>query len=443
MELRDDLARRIERREAILSVIGLGYVGIPLACAFAAAGFRVRGLDIDPVRIRLLAAGGHPLDPAEPGLDRAVSEAVTSGRMTVATDPSTIRDADVHLIVVDTPIDGDGRPDARPLQAACATAAAALRRGTLVVVESTVAPGTMDAVVRSAVEAGSGLRVEEDVFLGHCPERVMPGVLLRNIRSMSRVCGGSSPATAELVAALYRHVVSAELTPTDLLTAETVKTAENAWYDVNIAFANEVALICEAIGADAARVRELVNRSPGRNMLVPGSGVGGACIPKDPWLLVAAAPTVEARLIRAARGVNDSMPTHVARLVREALTRHGRAMSEARIAILGAAYRPDTRDDRNSPTAPLVRSLRADGAEVRVHDPYILEHRRALADIAAGADAAVVMVAHQEYRRMDLVALRGSMRTPVLVDGRRAIDAGAARSAGFTYLAVGRPPAWS
>src|SRR5205807_9712185 len=186
---------------------------------------------------------------------------------------------------------------------------------------------------------------------GHCPERVMPGRLIRNLRTMSRVCGGTTPETAETMVALYRHIVEAELDPADAVTADLVKTAENAYRDVNIAFANELALICESVGADVLVVRDLVNKSPGRAVLLPGTGVGGHCIPKDPWLLAAGAgESASVRLIPAARAVNDGMPSHVAGLVAHGLAAHGRAIPGSRIAVLGYAYLENTGDTRNSPS---------------------------------------------------------------------------------------------
>lgn len=442
-DLRAELRSRIDHLEATIGVVGLGYVGLPVACSFAAGGSRVVGLDIDETRVRAISTGANPLDADEPGLSDLIREATSRGRLSVSTDASLLREAEVFLIAVETPVGDDHLPIYDALRAACRTLAPALRPGALVVVESTVSPGTTGGLVREELEAGSGLVCERDLYLGHCPERLMPGKLLHNIRMLHRVCGGSSPATADLVVALYRNIVSGDLDPAELVTAELVKTAENAYYDVNIAFANEVALICEEVGADVSRVRALVNKSPGRNMLVAGAGVGGACIPKDPWLLAAAPGRVRARLIAEARHVNDGMPAHVVDLARAGLARHDRTLAGSRIAVLGVAYREDTKDDRNSPTVALVRALRDEGAIVSLHDPHVPAYQGPLASVTDGADAVLVMVAHEPYRRLDAPALRRGMRTPVLVDGRRVLDPAAAEAAGLTYLAVGRAARWS
>jgi UDP-N-acetyl-D-mannosaminuronic acid dehydrogenase len=342
------------------------------------------------------------------------------------------------LINVETPVDHDHRPRYAALAAACRQLGPVLQKGALVIVESTIAPGTIDQVVRPLLEEASGMRAHADFYLGACPERVMPGKLLSNLRGMSRVCGGGTPETAQTMLALYRQIVQAELDAADPLTAELVKTTENAYRDVQIAFANEVALICEACGADVWRVRELVNKSPSRAMHLPGSGVGGHCIPKDPWLLAhAAAGAAPVPLIRAARAVNDRMPLHVAEITAAAVGEAGRRMAQSRIAILGFAYLENSDDTRNSPSAACVARLRELGAEVVIHDPWVAEYQGELLERVRGCDAVVAMVGHRAYQGLDLDALRAALRTLILVDGRGLFDAARVRAAGFIYRGVG------
>jgi UDP-N-acetyl-D-mannosaminuronic acid dehydrogenase len=255
---------------------------------------------------------------------------------------------------------------------------------------------------------------------------------------MHRVVGGMSPDAAELAVAFYRHVVQADLDPVDCVTAEIVKTAENAYRDVQIAFANEMALICEDLGADVWQVRDLVNKSPYRAMHLPGAGVGGHCIPKDSWLLIAwGSDDLNAKLMPAARAVNDSMPQHMVDLTRQALQTVGVALDGARIAVLGYAYLENSDDTRNSPTVPFVEALRAAGAEVVIHDPFVREYATDLSRVVSGADCAVVMVRHDEYEDLELDRLRNQLRHAVLVDGRNAFDKQQARAAALTYVGVG------
>lgn len=432
------LREKIERKQAVIGVIGLGYVGLPVAAAFAGVGFTVVGVDVKEERVGLINAGISPISGHEPGLAELLAEVARSGRLRATTDYAALAAADVVLINVETPVDEDHQPHYAALTAACRRLGAALQPGALVIVESTTAPGTMDKVVRPLLEEASGGKLGVDFYLGACPERVMPGKLLANLRQMSRVCGGNTPETAATMVALYRHIVDAELDVADAVTAELVKTAENAYRDVQIAFANEVALICEAAGADVWRVRELVNKSPGRQMLRPGAGVGGHCIPKDPWLLAYGAQGRAAvRLLPAARAVNESMPYHMADLLAAGLADAGRTLAGSRIAILGYAYLENSDDARNSPSAVLIDYLQAQGSAVVAHDTWVVGYQGDVWQVLRGSDAAVLMVAHDEYRALPLPRLAATLRTPLLVDGRRVFAAQAARDAGLIFRGVG------
>ncbi len=434
-----ELRQRIEQKEARLGVIGLGYVGLPVAVLFAEAGFDVLGVEIRADKVEQINAGLCPIGGEEPGLAERLAEVVQAGRLRATTDYARLQDQDVVLICVETPVDEERKPRYEALRSALRSLGPVMKEGALVIVESTIAPRTMQDVVLPLLEETSGKRCNEGFYLGHCPERVRPGRLLRNLREMSRVVGGVTPETAETMAALYRQVVRADLDLTDCLTAELVKTVENAYRDVQIAFANEVALICEAVGGDVWKVRELVNKVPERQMHLPGSGVGGHCIPKDPWLLAyAAREKTPLRLIPAARAVNDSMPLHVAELLGDALAEAGLPLAGARVAVLGYAYLEESDDARNSPSEVLINCLRAFGAEVVVHDPWVAEYQGDLWERVRGCDAVVVMVGHRAYRELDLEKLGAALAHKVLVDGRGLFADRSLSSSGWIYRCVGR-----
>ncbi|HEY8076605.1 MAG TPA: nucleotide sugar dehydrogenase, partial [Labilithrix sp.] len=310
-----ELSARVASRSARIGVVGLGAVGVAVAAAFAGAGFAVVGVDVDPSRVANLGAED------EPDLAELLATVIQSGRLVATTDFAALAEADVVLVAVATPVI-DRRPDLSALTLACESITSVAKDGALVIVESTLPPGTCERVLAPILGAR--------LHLGHAPERVMPTRRLANLRRVPRMCGAASREIAEAMATLYATIGDGRIDRTDWLTAELAKTAENTYRDVNIAFANELAAICEAHGADFRAVRELVNRSPGRDVLLAGPGVGGACLPKDPWLLVAGAgaPTP---LVAAARAVNDAMPSRVVAKLEETLG----VLEGARIVLLG------------------------------------------------------------------------------------------------------------
>lgn len=419
-----ELKKRIEAKQAKIAVIGLGYVGLPVAARFAQVGFDVLGIDRLDERVERISRGENPIEGNEPGLAELLKDVASSGMLKATTDYALLKQRDVVLIAVETPVDQDHKPRYQALRGVLESLAPNLKTGALVIVESTIAPGTMRNLVEPTLEQKSGKKAGQDFFLGNCPERVMPGKLLENLRTLDRVVGGGTPETAEVMVSLYRQVVEGDLDATDSITAELVKTVENAYRDVQIAFANEVALISEAVGGDAWKVRELVNKSPGRNMLLPGAGVGGHCIPKDPWLLASAVDgkTVPLRLIPAARAVNDGMPVHMVELLKKGLEAKGAKLKGSKILIMGYAYLENSDDTRNSPSATLVGELQKAGAEAVVHDPFVREYQGDLLQMAKGCDAAVLMVKHEEYKPYLLTELSKLLAYQVLVDGRKLFE---------------------
>ena len=426
-----------------VAVIGLGYVGIPVAAALASKNVRVVGIDIDPRKVEAVSAGRSPLRGREPGLEELIAKGVASKRLTATTDYASADASDALIVSVETPIDDATHdPEYKALKSALRGLAPHLKRGALVSIESTIAPGTMSGVARPTLERGSRKKAGRDFHLVHCPERVTAGKLLHNLTTLDRVIGAADERGRRKAFALYSKFVEGNLHATDWLSAEISKTAENAYRDVQIAFANEVALICEELGANAFRIRELVNTCPGRDMLAPGAGVGGHCIPKDSWLLVAPVVNQKPVLIPAAREINDYMPTRMAQLVEEAMREAGRRIRGSRVAVLGFAYRENTDDARNSPAIPLIRELRHRGADVTIHDPFARGQRgfkvtREIRTAVKGADCVALVTAHDAYRRLDLAKLRRWLRHRAIVDGRNAFD-GSLVKRGFVYRAIGK-----
>ncbi len=427
-----------------VAVVGLGYVGVPVAAAVAASGADVVGVDIDPGKVRAVNAGRNPLRGKEPGLPELLRDVVAKGRLTASADVTKVAGADVVVVSVETPIDAATHdPQYRALKAALVSIGPHLKRGALVSIESTLAPGTMTKVVRPALERASRKRVGRDLSLVHCPERVTAGKLLYNLTNLHRVLGAEDARAAAKAKAFYARFVKGDLHVADWTTAEVAKTAENAYWDVQIAFANEIALIAEELGVDAYRVRELVNTCPYRSMLLPGAGVGGHCIPKDPWLLISPAIAAKPELIPVARSINDYMPRRMAQLVEEALAAAGRRIKGAKVAVLGFAFREGTEDARNTPARPFIQDLRRRGADVVIHDPYARTERgytisRDLEAVLRGADCLAVVTAHDAYRRLDLKKARRLMRHRAIVDGRNVFAGRDIVRAGFVYRGIGK-----
>lgn len=428
-------------QERTVAVVGLGYVGLPLACSFAATGLRTIGHDIVASKVEKIDAGVNPIEGDEPGLSELLSEVHAKGLLRASTDPRALSEADAIFVCVDSPVDENKMPNLKFLRSAVGTIAKNMKKGALLSIESTIPPGTMNRLVIPAVREARAFEPGNDYLLVHCPERVMPGRLLRNIREYDRILGAYDERSAEVAAEYYKRIVDGRMHATTLVNAEITKTAENAYRDVQIAFANEVALICEELGADVFEVRKLVNTCPFRDMHIPGSGVGGYCLPKDPWLLLSSAKNAPKEVIPAARRVNEFMPVHMAELVRKALREAG-IEGRARIAVMGLSFLRDSDDTRNSPSLVIIDAL-AEEHDLIVHDPFVQKSYRAdmvrdLNIALKGADCAVFVTDHSCYKGMDLRKVKDLMRTPVLVDGRNIFDGAGCRELGFTYKGVGK-----
>jgi UDP-N-acetyl-D-mannosaminuronic acid dehydrogenase len=435
-------------------VIGMGYVGIPAAALLAdVPGHKVIGIQRRSRRsgwkIDWINSGKNPFEGDEPGMDELMARVVLDKKTFRVTDDFAVcEEADVILIDVQTPTNTERIPEYLSLRTVSAQAANYLQPGTLVVIESTVAPGTTEQVVKPILEEGSGLRAGEHFHLAFSYERVMPGKLLEYITDFPRVVGGIDEESTRRAVELYRTIVRKQITPTDVLTAELAKTMENAYRDVNIAFANEMARVCEAMGADVYEIRELMNARHDRHMHLAGAGVGGHCLPKDPWLLKFGVDTygafpVAMRLIAVAREINDEMPRHMADLTLAVLAERGIDLAEARITVLGVAYLEDSDDTRNTPAVPLIHLLQEKCASVVAHDPYVrqldgYELTRNLEMALKDADAAVLVTKHKQYFELDPAWLKETMRTPVLIDGRNVFEAERMQTAGLVYRAVGK-----
>lgn len=391
-------------------VVGLGYIGLPTAAMLASRGHEVVGFDINERAVTTINEGRPHF--YEPDLQMLLSAAVQTGRLRAQTTPEA---ADYFIIAVPTPFKEGHKPDMSFVEAATDLVAPLLKRGDLVILESTSPVGATQAMAERLRGARSDLvfpsyqeSTEADVRIAHCPERVMPGQMVRELVSNDRIIGGMTDECAQAALTMYESFVSGQLFLTDCRTAEFVKLIENSYRDVNIAFANELSLICDELSVDVWRAIQLANKHPRVNILQPGAGVGGHCIAVDPHFIIDAAPNT-ARLIRTAREVNDRKPGWVVEQVR-ALALRFRAPV---VACYGLAYKPDVDDLRESPSVEIVRLLaKEDGIRLLVVEPNVKELPQPLRDLRnvslvdadkarQEADIVAFLVAHKPFRRMD------------------------------------------
>lgn len=390
-------------------VVGLGYIGLPTAATLASSGHEVVGVDVrEPVLAAIRAGEAHF---HEPDLQMLLTAAIGAGRLRVEAVPE---EADYFIIAVPTPIDPASAPDMSYVEAAAASIAPVLRKGSTVILESTSPVGATEALGAALAQARLDLRVpryqetidDADIAVCHCPERILPGQMLRELVSNDRIIGGLSIACAEKALALYETFVRGNCYLTDARVAELTKLTENAYRDVNIGFANELSLICDRLGVDVWQVRELANRHPRVSILEPGAGVGGHCIAVDPWFIVHSAPE-EARLIRTARTVNDEKPRRIVKRVSDLAARFKSPV----VACYGLTYKPDVDDVRESPAFEVVEAL---AAQPDLHILVCEPNLAALPDSLAGrpnvrlvdteeaerqADIAVFLVGHRQFKR--------------------------------------------
>ena len=439
------LEKKIKNKSANIVVVGLGYVGLPVACLLAESGYKVAGIDRWQEKVKLINKGVSPIEGREPGLSKLVKNMVSSSQLRVATDYGVCKSADIVLIAVETPVDDKTHlPKYEALRSALNSLGPNLKKGSLVVIESTIAPGTMKNMVAPLLEKESKLKLNKDFYLGHCPERVMPGKLLHNLRNYHRVVGGSTPETSKVMRGLYETYVKGDLDLTDVTTAEVVKTTENYYRDVEIAFANQLALLCEQLGVSVYEARKLVNKVESRNVHMPGAGVGGHCIPKDGYLNVSflrnkrsSKASLSVEMADLARKINDFMPIHTANLALDALRKKKKKLSKSKILILGYAYLENSDDIRNSPSEILIRELRSRTKNILVQDPYIKKYSVKLEKAFKGVDAVILMVSHDQYKKFGLEKMRKLMRTAVLIDGRNMFKKSQAEKLGFVYKGIG------
>lgn len=434
-----------------ICVVGLGRIGLPTAAVFAKAGARVIGADIDPDAVNSVNEGECRFID-EPDLPDLVEEVVAERRLEAKLDVGlAVSMANVVIISVPTPVDAGKAPDYAAVKETSHVIGRTMREGSIVIVESTVGPGTVEDLVRPILESESGLKAGRDFGLASCPERSDPGKIISNLHAVPRVIGAINGQCLGVTAALYEAALGTKvITVSSPKAANAVKLTENLFRDVNIALSNEFSVLFESLGIDTFEVIEACSTKYNFVPHYPGAGVGGPCLPSNSYYLISEGAKVGniPYLVRMAREINDRMPDHVVELVSEALNDVGKTIRGSKVTILGVTYKPNVREIKHTPIEKVCRKLERMGARLSIYDPFYhhetvfgVRCSGSITEAASSSDCVVIGTAHEEFEHLDLVSLsREAGGKLALVDGRGVVEPEAASAAGLAFRGVGRAP---
>lgn len=374
--MKETLLKKIQDKTAVVAVIGLGYVGLPLAVEKAKAGYKTIGFDIQEKRVNMVNEGKNYIGDV---VDAELTELVNNGMLSATTDYSIVKEADFIAICVPTPLDEYKHPDISYVKNSAIEISKYLKRGTIVVLESTTYPGTTEELLLPILEQGSGLKCGQDFYLAFSPERVDPGNLIYKTKNTPKVVGGVGKDATEIAAAMYRNVLQGEVFEVSSpKVAEMEKLLENTYRNINIGLVNELAIICNKMGINVWEVIEAAKTKPyGFQAFYPGPGIGGHCIPLDPYYLAWKAREYDyhTQLIETSGIINDSMPQYVVERASKILNRFKKPLNGSKVLILGVAYKQDIDDYRESPAIKVIENFEKEGSIVKYYDPYIDEYK--------------------------------------------------------------------
>lgn len=421
-----------------LAVVGLGYVGLPIAILADKKGYKVTGIDICKEKVDLINKGIVPF------VDKNLTVSIKSSKITATTDFNLISDSDIIIICVPTPVYSNHKPDLTPVISSCEAISKYLKKGQLVILESTVNPGVCEDTVLPILEKGSNLKCGVDFHLAHCPERINPGDEKYDVSNIARVVGSTSEIGLEKALNFYRSIISADIKPMKTIKeAEAVKIVENCFRDVNIAFVNELAMSFSKLGIDIKNVIEGATTKPYSFMPhYPGCGVGGHCIAVDPYYLIEYARTnsgFEHKLLALSREINNGMPAFTVDTLISAFKEANIDPKTAKVTVLGLSYKGDIDDCRESPSFEVIEHLIKEGIKPRIFDPYVkkLSNVETLEEAVKNADAIVITTAHKEFKALepDYLIANG---VKIVIDGRNCLDKDKYKKSTLTYHGIGR-----
>ena len=412
-----------------ICIVGLGYIGLPTATMFSCYGHKVIGVDVNEKVVNNINKGKIIIE--EPNLEELVEDVVKKGNLIASISP---KESDVFIISVPTPIKDDKTSDMSYVISATKSIVKYLKEGNIVILESTSPVGTTEEVVKPIIEE-SGLKVGRDIMLGYCPERVIPGKIIYELKSNDRVIGGIDKKSAEEIRKIYKTIVDGNIYLTDCKTAELCKLMENTYRDVNIALSNELLLICDKLNINVWEVIEYSNKHPRVNLHTPGPGVGGHCLAVDPWFIIEKEPELS-NIIKSSRLLNDSMPEYVYNKIDKILQKD----KSKKITILGITYKANTDDMRESPIIKLIDKLLKNNYNVKVFDPYIKDFQincQSILEACKDSDLLILGVNHDYFKNLPLDEIKTTMKGNLILDTRNFLDKKEVEKSGFIYKLLG------
>ena len=412
-----------------ISVLGMGYIGLPTACMLANSGFEVLGVDIDEEIINKLNFGKLHIE--EPELEKIFLSAFKNKRLKVSLE---LEKSDVFIIAVPTPLDHQNKADLSYVISAANKIRDKIEKGNLVILESTSPPGTTRNIVGKIITSSTGLLAGKDYYLAFCPERVLPGKIVYELESNDRIVGGIDKKSAEITEDIYKTFVKGKIFLTDLETSEFVKLTENTYRDINIAFANELSLICRDYGIDVREVIKYANMHPRVNILNPGPGVGGHCIAVDPWFILENTGRKDT-LIEKSRNINNNMPFIISGRVAEIVNKY----KEPRVTIFGLSYKENVGDIRESPAVVINNELTKKGIKVSIYDPLVTNTKynlSGLEDSIDDSDLILLFSGHSVFKEIDLASVSDLMRNRNIFDTRNFFNKETVEKLGFNYYNI-------
>ena len=447
MSSHNDVEKSLKSRTLRVCVVGIGRIGLPTALLFAKSGLDTIGVDINENLVQNINSGIYPLKD-EPGIEEIFNDVIKNKKFSATTKiEDAVPNSDLILLSLPTPMDENNIPDYSALRSVATKLSEILSPNSLVIVESTIEPGFIEDEMISTILESGRLKIEENFFIGVCPENANPGEILHDFTNLPRLVGGINNHVTELIKMIYDFVFSVELVEMpNCKTANAVKLTTNVFRDVNIAFVSELSLMFEKLGIDTMKVLEAAKKKYNFQIHYPGAGVGGPCLPINSYQLLNSAKRagVKLSMIESGRKINEKMPDHVVKLTSDAFKESNKSLQNSDILILGVSYKPNVKDIQLSPAEKIIKKLQNLGTNVHVYDPYFpsenvfgIKVEDNLDDILPKMDAAIIVTSHDDFKKIKISSFT-KMKSPILIDTRGIIDPSSAKLEKVIFRGLGR-----